>query len=114
VRPSFGRAGTQTGTPMPFAMAFPPVAAGAYVRVRQDTSAAAGIADFRATRPLGFEPAGPAGRPKLAELAIACGIPAVGLARLSLGGGLDVGIDVVLQAQQRLPGTEGGVVHTDA
>ena len=39
---------------MPFAMAFPPVAAGAYVRVRQDTSAAAEIADFRAIQLLDF------------------------------------------------------------
>ncbi len=70
MRPSFGRAGTQTGTPMPFAKAFPPVAAGAYVRVRQDTSAAAEIADFRTIMPLGFELVEPAVRVELTELAV--------------------------------------------
>ena len=98
---------------MPFAMALPPVAAGAYVRVRQDTSAGAGFADFRTIMPLGVELVEPADRVELAERAID---RLLGSTSQCLGGGLDVGVDVVLQAHQRLPGAgaEVGALHTDA
>ena len=96
MRPSFGRAGTLTGTPMPFAMALPPVAAGAYVRVRKDTSAGAKIADFRTIRPPGFELEDMVeltDRVEFAELETLAGFQP-----LASGGGLDVGIDIVIQA----------------